>query len=68
MNDVARPGLQRSRSNRMIGGVCGGLAEWLGWVPYFGLTTVAALPGLVLLAILVRRGWTGLEGPPAPVG
>ena len=39
----------------------GELAEWLGWVPYFGLTTLAALPGLILLALLVRRGWTGLE-------
>ncbi|TNC26933.1 PspC domain-containing protein [Amycolatopsis alkalitolerans] len=25
--------LTRSRSHRMIGGVCGGLAEWLGWRP-----------------------------------
>ena len=25
--------LLRSRKNRMIAGVCGGLAEWLGWDP-----------------------------------
>jgi phage shock protein PspC (stress-responsive transcriptional regulator) len=25
------PPLYRSRRTRMIGGVCGGLAEWLGW-------------------------------------
>lgn len=25
--------LYRSRSNRMIAGVCGGIAEWLGWSP-----------------------------------
>ncbi|MCU1227172.1 MAG: hypothetical protein JWO97_56 [Acidobacteria bacterium] len=25
--------LLRSRRNRMIAGVCGGLAEWLGWDP-----------------------------------
>jgi phage shock protein PspC (stress-responsive transcriptional regulator) len=25
--------LHRSRRNRWIGGVCGGLAEWLGWSP-----------------------------------
>ena len=25
--------LHRSRSNRLIGGVCGGLADWLGWSP-----------------------------------
>jgi phage shock protein PspC (stress-responsive transcriptional regulator) len=23
----------RSRRRRLIGGVCGGLAEWLGWSP-----------------------------------
>lgn len=28
-----RPGLQRSRRHRMLGGVCGGIAEWLGWSP-----------------------------------
>jgi len=26
-----RSGLQRSRQQRMIAGVCGGMAEWLGW-------------------------------------
>lgn len=25
--------LHRSRSDRMLGGVCGGLARWLGWSP-----------------------------------
>ena len=25
--------LVRSRRHRMIAGVCGGLAEWLGWDP-----------------------------------
>ncbi len=25
--------LQRSANDVMIGGVCGGLAEWLGWDP-----------------------------------
>ena len=30
---IQRPGLQRSRDQRMIAGVCGGLAEWLGWSP-----------------------------------
>ncbi|MBI4271107.1 MAG: PspC domain-containing protein [Candidatus Rokubacteria bacterium] len=25
--------LQRSRTNRKIAGVCGGIAEWLGWDP-----------------------------------
>ena len=26
-------GLYRSRDNKMIAGVCGGIAEWLGWSP-----------------------------------
>ncbi len=30
---VARNPLQRSRKNRWIAGICGGLAEWLGWNP-----------------------------------
>ncbi|HSE03301.1 MAG TPA: PspC domain-containing protein, partial [Methylomirabilota bacterium] len=25
--------LQRSRKHKMIAGVCGGIAEWLGWDP-----------------------------------
>ncbi len=25
--------LRRSRRHRWIGGVCGGLADWLGWSP-----------------------------------
>jgi len=25
--------LHRSRHNRLLGGVCGGLARWLGWDP-----------------------------------
>ena len=30
-------------------------AETLGWVPFFLLTTVAALPGLLILLWLMRR-------------
>jgi phage shock protein C len=26
-------GLYRSRTNKMIAGVCGGIADWLGWTP-----------------------------------
>jgi phage shock protein PspC (stress-responsive transcriptional regulator) len=25
--------LHRSRTNKVIAGVCGGVAEWLGWSP-----------------------------------
>jgi phage shock protein PspC (stress-responsive transcriptional regulator) len=30
---ASRNPLHRSRRHRWIGGVCGGLAEWLGWSP-----------------------------------
>lgn len=41
----------------------GALAEQLGWVWYFGLTTVAAIPGLLLLAWLGARGFRPKEAP-----
>jgi phage shock protein PspC (stress-responsive transcriptional regulator) len=51
--------LHRSRSNRMIAGVCGGLAEWLGWDPtlvrilYVVVSVVsAAFPGLLVYLVL----------------
>lgn len=57
--------LYRSRDERMIAGVCGGLAEWLGWDPtivrvlYVVVSVVsAAFPGILaylLLWILVPR-------------
>jgi PAT family beta-lactamase induction signal transducer AmpG len=39
----------------------GALAEQLGWVPFFGLTTLAAIPGLLLLAWLGARGFRPRE-------
>jgi phage shock protein C len=39
--------LHRSR-NRIIAGVCGGIAEWLGWSP--GLVRILYLLGSVLSA------------------
>ncbi len=55
----ARPGLQRSRENRIIAGVCGGLAEWLGWRPtsvrilyVVGSVVSAAFPGLLVYILL----------------
>jgi phage shock protein PspC (stress-responsive transcriptional regulator) len=51
--------LQRSRRHRMIGGVCGGLAEWLGWNPtavriLYVLVSVlsAAFPGILVYLVL----------------
>jgi len=51
--------LHRSRSDRILGGVCGGIAEWLGWSP--GLVRVgyvvlsilsAAFPGILVYLVL----------------
>jgi phage shock protein PspC (stress-responsive transcriptional regulator) len=54
-----RPGLLRSRENRILGGVCGGIAEWLGWSPtsvriLFVLVSVlsAAFPGILIYLLL----------------
>lgn len=51
--------LARSSQNKMIGGVCGGLAEWLGWDPTLvraGYVLVsffsAAFPGIIVYVIL----------------
>jgi phage shock protein PspC (stress-responsive transcriptional regulator) len=58
MVNPANP-LRRSRQHRMIAGVCGGLAEWLGWDPtvvrvlYVVVSVLsAAFPGLVAYIIL----------------
>jgi phage shock protein PspC (stress-responsive transcriptional regulator) len=56
---VKKPGLQRSRDQRVIAGVCGGLAEWLGWSPtlvrllyvIFSLAS-AAFPGILVYVVL----------------
>ncbi len=51
--------LQRSANNVMFGGVCGGIAEWLGWDPtllrilYVVVSVLsAAFPGLLVYIIL----------------
>ncbi len=51
--------LYRSTSNAIIGGVCGGLAEWLGWNPtlvrvLYVLISIfsAAFPGILVYIIL----------------
>jgi phage shock protein C len=51
--------LYRSNRYRMIAGVCGGMAEWLGWDPtlvriLFVLVSVlsAAFPGIIVYIIL----------------
>ena len=51
--------LQRSRSHRIIAGVCGGIAEWLGWNPtmvrvlYVVVSILSvAFPGILVYLIL----------------
>ncbi len=53
------PGLKRSRENRMIAGVCGGIAEWLDWDPtlvriLFVLVSIAsaAFPGILVYLLM----------------
>ena len=51
--------LYRSRRNSIIAGVCGGLAEWLGWSPtwvrllYVIISILSvAFPGILVYIIL----------------
>ncbi len=51
--------LHRSSTNRIIAGVCGGFAEWLGWNPttfrvLFVVVSIlsAAFPGILVYLIL----------------
>jgi phage shock protein C len=60
--------LYRSRKNRMIAGVCGGLAEWLSWDPtlvrilYVVISILSvAFPGILAYIIL----WIVMPEAPA---
>ena len=51
--------LHRSRNHKIIAGVCGGLADWLGWSPTMVrviFVTVAilsaAFPGIIVYLVL----------------
>jgi phage shock protein PspC (stress-responsive transcriptional regulator) len=51
--------LHRSRQHKLIAGVCGGIAEWLGWDPTlvrvaYVLVSVlsAAFPGIIAYVVL----------------
>jgi phage shock protein C len=55
---MTRP-LHRSRRNRLLGGVCGGFADWLGWdstlvrVIYVAVSICsAAFPGTIVYLVL----------------
>ena len=54
-----RSGLKRSLDSRMLTGVCGGIAEWLGWDPtlvriaFVAVSLLsAAFPGIIVYGIL----------------
>jgi phage shock protein PspC (stress-responsive transcriptional regulator) len=58
MSTVANP-LRRSRRQRMLAGVCGGIAEWLGWDPavvrvlYVAVSVLSvAFPGILAYLVL----------------
>lgn len=58
MPDEGKPKLRRSRDS-IIAGVCGGLAEWLGWSPgkvrlLYVIVSVlsAAFPGIIVYIVL----------------
>ena len=51
--------LQRSRSNKVVAGVCGGIADWLGWDPtivrvLYVVVSIAsaAFPGILVYLLL----------------
>jgi phage shock protein C len=51
--------LERSQKDKMIAGVCGGLAKWLGWDPtlvrivyVLGSIFSVAFPGMIVYVIL----------------
>jgi phage shock protein PspC (stress-responsive transcriptional regulator) len=50
--------LYRSRDDKILGGVCGGLAQWLGWNPlyvrilYLVLGAMPFFAGIPIYAIL----------------
>ena len=69
-SSAQRHPLRRSRRHRMVAGVCGGLAEWLGWRPLLVrvvFVLIGALPflsGILVYAVL----WLLIpeeSGPPA---
>lgn len=65
-----RPALCRSSADRMLGGVCGGLAEYSGIDPVLWRVGMVALglmgPGVIvylLLWVLMPTGPAGPQGP-----
>ncbi len=53
-----RPPLRRSRRHRLVAGVCGGLAERMGWTPavvrivFLLIAALPIFPGIVVYVVL----------------
>ena len=66
----SRGPLRRSRRYRIVAGVCGGMAEWLGWRPTVVrvlFVLVGALPLLSGILVYLALGLTLPEEPtPGP--
>jgi phage shock protein C len=72
MIDTKRP-IRRTRDDRMLGGVLGGLAEWLGWDPSVArvayiLITVFTGFALGIVAYVVLWIFLPLEELPSEAG
>ena len=59
MDDPLSQPLMRVRQGKLIGGVCGGIAKWLGWDPtlvrlgYVVLSVISAgFPGVLIYILL----------------
>ena len=68
MIDTKRP-IRRTRDDRMLGGVLGGLAEWLGWDPSVARVAyilITVFTGFVLGIVAYAVLWIflPLEEPP----
>jgi phage shock protein C len=56
---IQRPGLKRSRDQRVVAGVCGGIAEWLGWsagatrLLYVVVTLFTGVPAILYLVLWI---------------
>ncbi len=71
LNDPLSQPLMRVRQGKLIAGVCGGIAKWLGWDPtlvrlgYVVLTVVSAgFPGILIYILL----WILMPQEPAYPG
>jgi PAT family beta-lactamase induction signal transducer AmpG len=51
----------------VIASPMGGIAEQIGWVDYFLLSTAMALPGMLLLVFMLRRYPITIESPAADI-